>query len=297
MRSRTALLLSLLLLATACSETQSVPVLIQEARSGDERASWRLVQAMGSEDRETALAAYKGVISLGNGMEPSLIRGLRSSDDNVVEASAAALGNLGSTACLDDLVGILSGSGKGRYAAAWALGEIGDLSAVPTLVKALDAADPLLRKSAVRALVKLGPEASGQVADHLGQTADVDSQRAAIRVVGELRAEAAVETLVALDGPNRDAAAWALGRIGSERGLQTLLGALEDPAWQVRREAAQALGDLEDARAVGPLEAALEDPVTVVREWAARSLETITGQQVLYRGEDGVMVPPYNLYR
>jgi HEAT repeat protein len=65
----------------------------------------------------------------------------------------------------------------------------------------------------------------------------------------------------------------------------------------VRREAAQALGNLEDPGAAASLTEALDDDVTVVREWAARSLETITGRPVLYLGEDGEMIPPYNLYR
>jgi HEAT repeat protein len=107
----------------------------------------------------------------------------------------------------------------------------------------------------------------------------------------------AAEVLASIKDTNRDAAAWALGRIGGEGALVPLLEALADERWQVRREAAQALGSLEDPRAVPDLERSLDDPVAVVREWSARSLETLTGRQVLYRGEDGEMVPPYNLYR
>ncbi len=112
-----------------------------------------------------------------------------------------------------------------------------------------------------------------------------------------MRAESAVDFLISVEGANRDAAAWALGRIGGDRALGPLLGALSDPQWQVRREAAQALGNLEDEGAVPALTEALADPVTVVREWAARSLETITGRQILYRDEEGELIPPYNLYR
>ena len=115
--------------------------------------------------------------------------------------------------------------------------------------------------------------------------------------MGELKEESAQGVLVRIDGPNRDASAWALGRIGDGKALEPLIAWLSDPEWRVRRETAQALGDLEDDRAVDALTGALEDPEAVVREWAARSLETITGRQVLYRGEDGEMVRPYNLYR
>lgn len=285
------------LLLSACGTADDIPTLVEETRGGNSSSAKKLVAAMGSKNREIALEAYREVVSLGAVMEPWLIRGLTSKADAVVEASAAALGNVGDSGSLPALLEVLKGEGNRRYAAAWALGEIGDLSAVPVLVDALGAGDPLLKKSVVRALVKLGPEAGAPVADYLAGAVDEKSQRAAIRVVGELREKAAVDILVSIRGRNRDAAAWALGRIGSEKALEPLLGALSDPVWQVRREAAQALGDLEDSRALGGLENALEDPVTVVREWAARSLETITGRQVLYMGEDGEMIPPYNLYR
>jgi HEAT repeat protein len=297
MRLKAAIIVILIGLVSGCGAPEDVPTLVEKARQGNGKASWKLVRAMGSADRDVALAAYKAVIDLGEGVEPWLTKGLESPEDSVVEASAAALGNLGDSGSIPVLIRILEGEGGRRYAAAWALGEIGDLSAVPNLVRALGSDDTLLRKSAVRALVKLGPEAGGAVSAFLRETVAVASQRAAIRVVGELRTEKAVDVLVSIDGLNRDAAAWALGRIGGEGALEPLLDALSDSRWQVRREAAQALGSLEDDRAVPALTGALNDTETVVREWAARSLETITGHQVLYLGEDGEMIPPYNLYR
>jgi HEAT repeat protein len=287
----------LTLLLSGCSGSDDVPTLIEKARQDDGKAAMNLVRAMGSADRDVALAAYSGVIDLGIDFQPWLIKGLESPNDSVVEASAAALGNLGDSGSLPALIRILEGDGARRYAAAWALGEIGDLTAVPNVVPILGSKDMLLRKSAVRALVKLGPEAGAAVTTFLSAAKDAGSERAAIRVVGELKTGMAIDILISINGPNRDAAAWALGRIGGEGVLEPLLEALSDPRWQVRREAAQALGSLEDENAVPALTGALEDPVTVVREWAARSLETITGRKVLYMGEDGVMVPPYNLYR
>jgi len=286
---------------SACGAPDDVPTLIEKARQGDGKAAMKLVESMGSADRDVALAAYKGVIDLGADIEPWLTRGLKSPENSVAEASAAALGNLGDSGTLPALIRVLEGEGGRRYAAAWALGEIGDLTAVPSLVRILGADDTLMRKSAVRALVKLGSEAGEAVTAFLEEaieiSGDASSRRAAIRVVGELRTEEAVDVLVSVTGRNRDAAVWALGRIGGERVLEPLLEALSDPEWQVRREAAQALGNIEDDRAVSALTGALDDTETVVREWAARSLETITGRQVLYLGEDGEMIPPYNLYR
>jgi HEAT repeat protein len=285
------------LLLTACGAPDDVETLVTKTQAGDGKAAMKLVNAMGSEDSDLALAAYKAVIDLGEGIEPWLIKGLESPKDSVMEASAAALGNLGDSGSIPALIRVLEGEVGRRYAAAWALGEIGDLAAVPNLVRALGSNDTLLRKTAVRALVKLGPEAGEAVTAFLGEAVEASSQRAAIRVAGELRTEKAVDVLISIDGPNRDAAAWALGRIGGEGALEPLLEALSDLRWQVRREAAQALGSLEDDRAVPALTGALNDTETVVREWASRSLETITGRPFLYLGEDGEMIPPYNLYR
>jgi len=136
-----------------------------------------------------------------------------------------------------------------------------------------------------------------EVVSVLRKETDPKVQRAAVRIAGEIKSPGGVSLLEKIDGENRDAAVWALGRIGDPGSLRTLVDALEDDRWLVRRQAAEALGNLEADGAVPALRQALEDSEPVVREWAARSLETLTGVQTLYRDEDGVMVPPYNLYR
>ena len=214
-----------------------------------------------------------------------------------MEASAAALGSMESRESVPALIKAMGRTQSRPYSAALALGEIGELEAVGSLVEALTSENADLRKAATRALVKLGSEVVEFVLPLLTRGDNEVSQRSGIRVVGELRAAEALDLLIPVVGANRDAAAWALGRIGDREGLTALLGALSDGRWQVRREAAQALGSLEDPNSLPALEKALEDPETVVREWAARSLEVITGRKVLYVGDDGIPVPPYNLYR
>jgi HEAT repeat protein len=287
----------LILFLSGCAGEVDIPALIEKAKSGDARAGRKLVDVMGSADRETALTAYRALLQIGAGSQPWLMEGLRSGKAAVVEASSAVLGNMGSKASVPALIRLLEQADKRPYAAALALGEIGDFSAVPHLVKALDSENTGLRKAAVRALVKMGPETIRSVLPLIGQDDDEISQRAGIRVVGELRAGAGVELLISVTGSNRDAAAWALGRIGDPEGFDALLGALSDERWPVRREAAEALGSLEDPAAVPALTTALDDVETVVREWAARSLEVLTGRKVLYVDDEGTPVPPYNLYR
>ena len=115
-------LTALLVIFAGCSGNEDVPTLIEKARQGDGKAAMKLVRTMGSADKDVALAAYRGVIDLGVDIQPWLARGLESPKDSVVEASAAALGNLGDSGSLPILIGILEGEGARRYAAAWALG-------------------------------------------------------------------------------------------------------------------------------------------------------------------------------
>jgi HEAT repeat protein len=291
------LLLVSLFFVSGCSSSDDIATLVEKAKSGNARAGRKLVVVLGSTDRDASLAAYRAVLEIGGSSIPWLEDGLRSDNAAVVEACAAALGSMGSKNSVPALIQALKMSDKRPYAAALALGEIGVLDAVPHLVVVLASSNSELRKAATRALVKIGSEAAGSVMPLLTETENEISQRAGIRVVGELRASEAVEMLVPITGANRDAASWALGRIGDPGGLEALLGALSDDRWQVRREAAQALGNLEDPDAVPALTGALDDPETVVREWAARSLEVITGQKVLYANDEGELVPPYNLYR
>ncbi len=289
--------MSLILFQLACSAGETdINLVAQNAREGSSEDARQLVRAFKTTQRDRFDIAYRTLIEMGAKSEPFLLEGLNSRDPGVFEASAAALGNLGTAQAVPVLISALSRNRPRSYAAAWALGEIGDNEAIPVLVDALRVDDQALRKEAVRALVKIGPVAEGTVAGLLN-SGDSATERAAIRVIGELRGKNSVPLLTGIGGDNRDAAVWALGRIGDKRALDTLLGALADERWEVRREAAEALGRLEDIRAAEALNIALFDSETVVREWAARSLETVSGKQVLYRDEDGREVRPYNLYR
>ena len=73
----------------------------------------------------------------------------------------------------------------------------------------------------------------------------------------------------------RRKAAWALGNLG-EPAVEPLIQALKDERSDVRRKAAWALGNIRDAKGVEPLIQALRDEYPDVRRQAARSLAVLT---------------------
>lgn len=120
-------------------------------------------------------------------------------------------------------------------AAATALGRIGDLRAVPVLIRAVTAPAPALRVAAVEALGEIGtPEAVGAL-------------------------EAAVGSA---DARLRIAAAVALGRIGTTTAVGGLSRALASPVREVARAAAKGLlglhGEGRRALALSPSPYAVE---------------------------------------
>jgi HEAT repeat protein len=80
----------------------------------------------------------------------------------------------------------------------------------------------------------------------------------------------------------RNAAAEALGMIGSRRDVPWLLHTLQDPEWIVRCSAAEALGYLGGPRARRALLKALtEDPEPAVRMWVAGGIGSLQDESVV----------------
>lgn len=291
-----ALLASLAAFSCANVAMEEIPALAEKAKRGDGRAVSTLVAAMAVPDHDLSVASYQAVLGAGEACTGELRKKIRSRDRAIFEAAAAALANLRDRRAVPDLVAALDERGERALPAAWALGMIGDPAAIPPLAASLASPHPDLRKAAVRALVRMGPPVEGAVIRAWRENPASAAERAAIRVLGEIRAPGALSLLLAAKPENRDAAVWALGRLGDRAAGASLRQAMEDPRWQVRREAAQALGSLGNPADAALLRRALSDRETVVREWAARSLTALTSEDVLYRDEDGKMIPPYNLY-
>jgi HEAT repeat protein len=166
------------------------------------------------------------------------------------EQAASALVAIG-TPAYEPLTKALGGPAWiARKNAAWALGAMGNRSAVPLLSRSLHDGEAAVRGRSAWALGAL------------------DSSEAV---------PALVEALKDSDAGVREQVAWALGAIGDRRAVDGLIGALTDSVGAVRKQAAWALGAIGDNRAVNPLTKCLKDSDAGVRKQAAWALGAIGG--------------------
>ncbi|MFC6988589.1 HEAT repeat domain-containing protein [Haloplanus sp. GCM10025708] len=164
-----------------------------------------------------------------------------------------------------------------RRRAAEVLGDLGvaDQQIVEKLVRAaIDDDDEAVRGAAIDALDRLGEDAIEQLVVSLsGQDADSG--------LGRVRARAFVKTLSADRPELRMASANALGRLGDEKALPALVGALTDSDPRVRARAARACGKLGDPRAVDALRERVDGDDRRVRRAAADALAAIGSKRAL----------------
>jgi HEAT repeat protein len=183
---------------------------------------------------------------------------------------AEKLGRMMSRQPLPDLVRLMQDPvPEVRIRAAKALGAIGGLEAVESLLGALRDTN---RWSALRLADILAGLGQAAVQPLLQEFPRLPAQArvAAIDILGRLRSPEAVPLMTQLlldaDENARARAAHSLGVIGDPRAAPALIRALEDPAWPVRAMAAKAIGMLAGSEGIGALEQALAD-----REWWVRS--------------------------
>jgi HEAT repeat protein len=166
------------------------------------------------------------------------------------EQAASALVAIGSPAYAPLAGSLKSAAWIARRNAAWALGALGNRTAVPLLTGTLRDVEPAVRRRSAWAIGVLeGSEA----------------------------VQALIATLEDTDATVREQAAWALGVIGDRRAVEPLMKSLADSAASVRRQSAWALGVLGDNRAVPALTKALKDTEAPVRRQAAWALGVIGG--------------------
>ena len=170
-----------------------------------------------------------------------------------------------------------------RATAAYALGDMACVDAVPALLDALQDRSAVVRTAAVRSLGRLRrPEAALPLVESL----------VAHRVPRGLAGSALLEFGVAAvpelhriaahdDAPVRSIAMTVLGLVGDSGDADRAIEALRDPAAEVRAAAARALGRIGTPAAEPALRAALDDRVHFVRAEAAASLGAINARPAL----------------
>src|SRR3989454_7975734 len=140
-----------------------------------------------------------------------------------------------------------------RWAAADALGRIGDSRAVARLLRALEDPAMTVRRASIVALLRL------------------EAMNAVPRIARMLEDESGGVRVIAAD---------VLGKFEDPRAVPALVLALSDPQWYVRQASATALGQIGDRRAIAALEKATRDPRKSVARAAAAALRALRAEQI-----------------
>ena len=199
---------------------------------------------------------------------------------------------------VDDLSGLVADHDAiVRATAAFALGQIGDITAANTLIHFATDTDGDVAAEAVEALSKLAP----RIALERYATFTAESQREgirarAIRYLFRFRSdEASAVALNALASPSsiiRQEAAYALARRAYAPARARLELVMSDPAMLTRAYATRALGAIASADSLPVIVNALGDAHPWVRTNAAVALARIAAKdpKVIERGEDATRV-------
>ncbi len=295
------ILMSLLLFSCSPKVSQ-IDSYIENAKKGDVKAIKNLTKLLEHPEEDIKVKAYGGLIMVPpekRDLLTALVFKRLSQEKDVLtkEFLIALSGKLKIKEAIPLLVNIAKEkSYPRRYVVYFALGEIGDISALETVIQGLKDEKPDVQKYASRAIIKLGPKALPKIFEIFSQQ-DVNTQGYLIRAMGEIRDSSSEDLLIShINSENRLDVIWALGKLGTKKSLPYLIEQLKSSDYQVRVRAAHALGDLNQPEAISELKKALSDKEVVVREWAARSLEVLTGERTYYIDETGKPALPYSLY-
>lgn len=233
---------------------------------------------------EIRAIAKEALIKIGQAATAPLGGVLFDKDLAVRETAAAALGKIGDTGALEQLLAALKhGDFGAKEAAAAGLVRVGHPAIAP-LIAALKDNKTRTRDTAAAALVRIGNPA---VEPLIAVLQDGDVREVALEALAKIdpqwprsrAARAAAPTFMRCltDGDDRmrRAAATFLGEIGDPAAVEPLVGAVLDSNDSVQEAALTALGAIGDPRALLPLAAALKNPEPRCRAAAAAAFVQI----------------------
>ncbi len=212
------------------------------------------------------------------------IQGLESPKWRVRAESAYALGKIGDATAVPALIKRMQDPDEDeqnvKMACAQALGMIRDPSAIPLLIEALKEVNKWSSVQVAELLVRFGKEAVPALLDALQNDESVNQRIWAAQILGSIGDNSAIPVLMQRlrdRDPNvRIASLEALGEIKSPLAVHSIIHILlHDPVSNVRSQAAISLGRLSDEIALQPLLNALNDPEYWTRLRAVEALELL----------------------
>jgi HEAT repeat protein len=251
--------------------------------SGHAEAMWErlephMCQALKDRDWQVRRAT-EALGKIGSPAVPALIQALNDDEWRVRWAAAQALGKIGNPQAVPALIQALKDENEWvRLAAAWTLGKIGS-PAIPTLLEVLKDKDWRMRQAAAEVLGKIGdPQAVPALIEAL-KDEDRRVRLVAAEALGKMGLPAIPPLIQALKDRDEDArlaAAWVLGKIGDPQAVLALLEALKDDKdeW-VRYQMKEALVEIGMPAVPALLEALKGEDVRDVRQAAAEVLGEI----------------------
>lgn len=255
---------------------------------GDVRSVEPLIRLLEDPDDDVREEAARALSRLGGERAVApLIALLEDDNADVQREAASALGRIGGPAVPLLIERLQDADGEQRRRAAKILGWIRDPSASAGLIKALRDEDRTVAAEAATALDKVdwqpdeGEAGIWYWINKLLLHHEYEVTRKAMRSLGRIGGARVVNPLIVMVGDEtihpqgREHVADVLGEIGDPRGVEALIAALKDDAWEVRTSAPRALGKIGDSAAVKPLATALEDADSRVRSNAAEALGKI----------------------
>lgn len=241
------------LIATLTNGTENASAHPFHQRHGEWRECMTAAKALGEIGDPLAVEPLIEILVKSARFASADSSGLASDDKDMCAVAATALGRIGDARAVEPLAENLK---RGRRVAiratAVALGEIGDVRAVEALVESLGYADT--DEAVAVALGKIGdvravvPLAQKLARCGLGAGSSESALSRALSDALVNFGASAVEPLIAaiqnLDIRNRHnkwALVWTLVKVGDARAIPTLVSALSDREWTVRKTAAEEL--------------------------------------------------------
>ncbi len=248
-----------------------------------------LKKALGHFDPKVQEAALIGLDELQDqSVMPEIAALMVSSNDQYIRWQAMlVLQSMKEGSEITALLAVLNdpkATGESRRNAAAILGELKVASAVPDLLKAVDAKDAGLRWRAIEALGKIGAQQARPAIEAKLADPDRDVQMFAIGALGRLGSEESLPALQKMlsstSADVRKNTIRSLGRIGGTEAAKAIRGTLSDRDMYVRVMAVETLVDLNDTGAAEEIKLLASDQSPSVRSSVMYALGRLGGPDV-----------------